>query len=131
MKLVDLFVDYSDIDQAVHWTQFYHLKDCQIPDQVRLRRQEILHGGTMPQSVSNKPSMWSTQQSSDENVYKPNVLPNDIVYIEMDSDVDGFLTRLEVRGDELFFFEFVDHLFLSEVFSMYGWFAFAIRRIRL
>lgn len=98
IKLIDLFVDYSDIDQAVHWTQVYNLEDSQIPDQVRRHRQEILTGEMSSQSASFKPTIWSMQQS-EENVYKPTVLPNDIVYIEVDSDVDSFLNRLEVRRD--------------------------------
>jgi len=34
MKLIDLFVDYTDIDSAVEWTQFYNLADLEIPEQV-------------------------------------------------------------------------------------------------
>ena len=98
IKLVDLFIDYSDIDQAAHWAQVYNLEDSQIPDQVRRRRQENLTGGMSSESASFKPTIWSMQQS-EENVYKPTVLPNDIVYIEVDSDVDSLLNRLEVRRD--------------------------------
>jgi hypothetical protein len=61
-----------------------------------MRRQDILKGNTIFRSELNQPSSWLTKQSED-NIYKPNILPSDIVYIEVDSDVDQFLNRLEVR----------------------------------
>lgn len=100
----------------------YNLEDDQIPDQVRHRRQEILTGEMISPSASIQPSITSIQ----ENVYKPTVLPNDIVYIEVDSDVDPFLNRLEVRVDCVFLF-LNDPVLFFEVFSMYSGFAFAIR----
>jgi hypothetical protein len=96
IKLVDLFVDYTDLDSAVQWAGFYNLEDFQIPEQVHLRRQEILKGDLLPQPLPIKPSSWLTK-SSDDDIYQPVVLSSDIVYIEVDSDVDLFLNRLEVR----------------------------------
>ncbi len=95
IKLVDLFVDYTDIDSAVEWARFYNLEDVEIPEQVSLRRQEIVKGDTKSQPIFIKPSTWLTKQS-EEDIYKPTVLSSDIVYIELDSDVDPFLNRLEV-----------------------------------
>lgn len=95
IKLIDLFVDYTDIDSAVQWTQFYNLEDFEIPEQVSLRRQDILKGIITPQPISTKPSTWLNQQTED-NIYKSTILLSDIVYIELDSDVDIFLNRLEV-----------------------------------
>ncbi|CAF3789489.1 unnamed protein product [Adineta steineri] len=94
VKLVDLFVDYTDIDSAVEWARFYNLEDFELPVQVKFRRQEILQDDITSQSYSLKSSTWLTKQSED-NIYKPTVLPSDIVYIEVDSDVDSFLNRLE------------------------------------
>jgi hypothetical protein len=106
IKLVDLFVDYTDIDSAVQWACFYNLEDFDIPEQVRVRRQEIVKNGAIPQPLSIKLSTWLIQQSADDN-YKPTVHPTDIVYIELDSDVDSFLNRLEVRRSMFFFLKII------------------------
>ncbi len=74
----------------------YNLEDFEIPEQVRIRRQEIIRDGAILQPLSIKPSTWLIQQSKD-GTYQPTIRPNDIVYIELDSDVDSFLNRLEVR----------------------------------
>ena len=97
IKLVDLFVDYTDIDSAVEWAKFYNLQDSEIPEQVKIRRQEILKGDAIPQPLPIKSSTWLSKQSED-NIYKPIISSSDIVYIELDTDVDPFLNRLEVRN---------------------------------
>ncbi|UJR27339.1 hypothetical protein I4U23_008632 [Adineta vaga] len=94
VKLIDLFVDYTDIDSAVEWTRYYKLEDCEIPEQVKTRREEILKGNTTSRIVPPKPASWPSKQS-EENIYKPTILQTDIVYIELDSNVDSFLNRLE------------------------------------
>jgi len=94
MKLIDLFVDYTDIDSAVEWTQFYNLADLEIPEQVIVRRREILAGNATLRPVAFK---RIDQQQIENDIYMPVVLPTDIVYIEADSDVDEFLHRLEVK----------------------------------
>ena len=95
VKLIDLFVDYIDVDSAVEWTQYYNLEDFEIPEQVKIRREEIRHGDTKPRYVPVKPATWPVNQSEND-VYKQTVLPSDIVYIELESNVDSFLNRLEV-----------------------------------
>lgn len=95
MKLIDLFVDYIDVDSAVEWVQYYNLEDFEIPEQVKIRREEIRQGVSKSRDVPLKPATWSSNPS-ETDVYKPAVLPTDIVYIELDSDVDSFLNRLEV-----------------------------------
>lgn len=95
VKLIDLFVDYTDIDSAVEWTRYYNLEDCEIPEQVKIRREEILNGNIKSRITLPKPASWPSEQSNDI-FYKPTVLQSDVVYIELDSNVDSFLHRLEV-----------------------------------
>ncbi len=114
IKLVDLFVDYTDIDSAVEWTKFYNLQDFEIPEQIIIRRQEILKGDAIPRPLIIKSSTWLSKQSED-NIYKPIILPSDIVYIELDTDVDPFLNRLEVRS---FIKYFCFLIILFKVFSL-------------
>ncbi|CAF2397344.1 unnamed protein product [Rotaria sp. Silwood2] len=94
IKLIDLCIDYTDLDSAVEWTRFYNLEDFEIPEQVQIHRQNILKGDTITQTISIKPSSCLTKQIKD-NIYKPTVILSDIVYIELDSDVDPFLNRFE------------------------------------
>ena len=88
-------MDYTDIDSAVKWAGLYNLEDSEIPEQVNIRREEILKGNVIPQPLIIKSAVWLPKQS-EENIYKPIILPSDIVYIELDTDVDSFLNRLEV-----------------------------------
>ncbi|CAM4805432.1 unnamed protein product [Rotaria magnacalcarata] len=94
IKLIDLFIDYTDIDSGYEWARFYNLEDFEIPEQIRIRRKEILNGATITRSMCLKPSIWSTKQLTDET-YKPTILLSDIIYVELDSDVDPFLNRFE------------------------------------
>ncbi|CAF1084764.1 unnamed protein product [Rotaria sordida] len=94
IKLIDLFVDYTDLDSGDEWARFYNLEDFEIPEQVRIHRQNILKNDTITRSISIKPSICLTKQLKD-NIYKPTILLSDIVYIETDSDVDPFLNRFE------------------------------------
>lgn len=93
MKLIDLFVDYTDIDSGVEWAQYYNLTDFEIPEQVALRRREIVAGNAILQPITFK----RLDELLENDIYKPVVVPTDIVYIEADSDVDEFLHRLEVK----------------------------------
>ncbi|CAF3340354.1 unnamed protein product [Rotaria sp. Silwood1] len=95
IKLIDLFVDYTDLDSGVEWARFYNLEDFEIPEQIRTHRQNILKDDTtIIRSTSMKSSTCLIKQIK-ENIYKPTVLLSDIVYIELDTDVDPFLNRLE------------------------------------
>ncbi|CAF5026398.1 unnamed protein product, partial [Rotaria sp. Silwood1] len=95
IKLIDLFVDYTDLDSGVEWARFYNLEDFEIPEQIRTHRQNILKDDTtIIRSTSMKSSTCLIKQIKD-NIYKPTVLLSDIVYIELDTDVDPFLNRLE------------------------------------
>ena len=90
---MDLFVDYTDLDAAVQWAHFYQLEDFDLPEQVRLRREELLIKNLPP-----RPLHAPTLIPKIEDVhYKPTVDQSDITYIEVDADVDPFLDRLEVR----------------------------------
>lgn len=82
---------------------------------MRLRHREILAGIVTSQPIIPKPSSWSSEQSEND-IYQPVVLPTDIVYIEIDSEVDEFLHRLEV--DFRCFFQAIKPLLLFSVFEM-------------
>lgn len=110
IKLIDLFVDYTDLDAGVEWSRFYNLEDFEIPEQIKLRHQQILNCDTTSRFTCIKPSSWSDKQTTD-GIYKPTVTSSDIVYIELDSDVDSFLDRLEVCAFTIFAKIFVVFLF--------------------
>ena len=90
------------MDSGVEWARFYNLENFEIPEQIRIRRQEILQGDTTSGSTFVKSSTWSTKES-ENNIYKLIILPSDIVYIKLDSDVDPFLNQLEVFESSLLF----------------------------
>lgn len=92
VKLVDLFVDYTDLDAAVQWAHFYQLEDFDIPEQVRRRREELIVNNLSPQPFQNQSLIPQTEEFH----YKPTVNQSDIIYIEVDGEVDPFLDRLEV-----------------------------------
>lgn len=60
--------------------------------QVRIRREEQLQGDTPTQLIPH----WSTKPV-EQSFYQPTVVSTDITYIEVDSEVDSFIHRLEVR----------------------------------
>lgn len=93
VKLVDLFVDYNDLDAAVQWARFYHLEDLDIPEQVRLHRDRLIDTHPPRQALL----LPTSAPLADDLHYKPNVVPSEMTYIEVDTEVDPFLDRLEVR----------------------------------
>jgi len=91
VKLVDLFVDYTDLDAAVQWAHIYQLEDFDIPEQVRRRREELIVNNLSPQPFQSQSLIPQTEDFH----YKPTVNQSDIIYIEVDGEVDPFLDRLE------------------------------------